>query len=272
MTMILFATACVTAVGLICAVALCAASKFMGVPSDINVERIIEILPGSNCGACGYIGCADYAAALASGNDIKPNLCIPGGADTGKQLGEIMGVDAGEVVKRLAIVRCRTDSEVRQTKMDYDGLETCAASKRLFNGNSACSFGCLGYGDCQAACPSGAICMDTGFAQIRTELCTGCGLCVKACPHKLIGVGDARITVVIMCKNIEKGAIARKHCAYACIGCNKCAKECPEEAITIKDNLARINYNKCTNCGHCVEICPTKCIKFTVNRTSAVVT
>ena len=270
MTMILFATACVTIIGLICAVALCTASKFMGVPVDENVEKLTEALPGSNCGACGYVGCADYATALASGNDVKPNLCIPGGADTAKQLGEILGVDAGDVAAKLAVIHCRTDCEALQMNTDYDGIKTCTAAKQLFNGEGACAFGCLGFGDCQVVCPSEAICMDTGFAQIRTELCTGCGLCMKACPHRLITVEDARAATVVLCKNLEKGALARKQCAYACIACRKCSKECPAGAITVEDNLASIDYEKCEQCGHCVETCPTKCIQFAVSRVAVV--
>ena len=270
MNMILFATACVTVIGLICAVALCAAAKFMGVPVDERVEQIIEALPGSNCGACGYVGCADYAEALASGNDVPPNLCIPGGADAAKQIGDILGVDAGAVAKKLAVVHCRTDCEALQTNMDYDGIKTCAAAKQLFNGEGACAFGCLGFGDCQFVCPSDAVCMDTGFAQIRTELCTGCGLCMKACPKRLITVEDTSATTIVLCKNIEKGALARKHCAYACIGCLKCARECPAKAITVEDNLASIDYDKCEHCGHCAEICPTKCIQLAVNIAAAV--
>jgi Na+-translocating ferredoxin:NAD+ oxidoreductase RNF subunit RnfB len=261
MDTVMIAIISVTGIGAACAAVLCVASKFMFVKADERVARLQECLPGSNCGACGFPGCAGYAAALIADSNISSNLCTPGGAVVLRQLSDILGVEAGDVAVKFAVVRCRGSRGTQQTKMEYKGIETCMAAKPVFGGGGACAFGCLGYGDCGAVCPADAICMEDGLARIDKRHCTGCGLCVKACPNKLITVEDASIPVAVLCENTEKGAVVRKKCENGCIACRKCARECPSEAIIVEDNLAVIDYEKCTCCGHCAEICITKCIQ-----------
>ena len=251
----------VTAIGAVLAAVLSVASKLMAVKTDERIARIEECLPGTNCGGCGYPGCSGYAAALVSGSGVNTNLCAPGGAETIKQLSEILGVEAGEAVKKVAVVHCRGSAPSQNKKMDYIGIQSCAASKQLFGGEGACAFGCLGYGDCRPACPSDAICVEGGLARIVAERCTGCGLCAKACPNHLISIEDVSETTVILCKNCEKGAVAMKKCPSACLGCRKCVRECPAGAIIVEDNLARIDYAKCTHCAHCYETCVTHCMQ-----------
>jgi len=234
----------------------------MFVSTDERVAQLEEIMPGANCGACGYPGCSGYAKALLAG-EAKANQCPPGGADLVKKISAILGIEGGSIEQKIAVVHCMGDNEAQQKKMEYKGIQTCAGAKQLFGGQQACAFGCLGYGDCQIVCPTNAICMEEGLARIIKDLCTGCGLCVKVCPNKLIVIENASIPVLIACKNIEKGAVVRKKCKYGCIACTKCVKECPNGAIVIEDNLAKIDYSKCKqSCGKCVEVCMTKCIKF----------
>jgi len=261
MDVIIMATFLVTAIGAVCAVILCTASKLMYVKVDERVAKIQECLPGMNCGACGFPGCAGYAISLVSDAKVKNNLCTPGGAETLTRLSKILGVEAGDVVAKIAVVQCRGDKDVRQRKMEYKGIQTCVAAKQIFGGEGACTFGCLGYGDCRLICPSGAICLENGLARINPRLCTGCGLCVKTCPNKLIAIEKKSIAVAVLCKNIEKGAVARKKCSNCCLGCGKCARECSAGAIIVKDNLAEIDYEKCTGCGHCADICVSHCIQ-----------
>ena len=251
----------VTTIGVICAAVLSIASRLMYVRVDERVAGLQACLPGANCGACGYPGCSGYAVALLSGGGVKTNLCTPGGPDVLAKISAILGVEAASVERKAAVVHCRGDCNAQQKKMDYFGLQSCAAAKQLFGGEGACAFGCLGYGDCQKACPSNAVCIENGLARIDARLCTGCGLCVKACPNNLISTMNAGITVSVLCRNIEKGAVARKKCSSGCIACGKCVKECPSAAITVEDNLAGIDYEKCTLCGHCAEVCVTKCIQ-----------
>ena len=258
MNPIIIAVVSVTVIGVICSCILSAASKIMYVKIDERIALLTGIMPGANCGACGYPGCSGYASALVEDSNVKLNLCTPGGAQLLAKIGGIMGVDAGSIEKKTAVVNCRGTP---LKKMDYHGLQSCEAAKHIYAGNSACAFGCMGFGDCKIVCPSEAICMEGNFAHVITHLCTGCGLCVKVCPNNLISIQKENMPVLVACKNIEKGAVTRKKCSSGCIACTKCVKECPESAITMIDNLAVIDYAKCTSCGKCVDVCMTKCIK-----------
>ena len=251
----------VTAIGVFCAAILSIASKLMYVKIDERVAQLQALLPGANCGACGYPGCSGYAAALLGGN-VKTNLCSPGGPAVVEAISAILGVEAASVEQKAAVVHCRGDCNARQKKMDYKGIQSCAAAKQLFGGEGACVFGCIGYGDCQKVCPSNAICIENSLARIDKRLCTGCGLCVKACPNKLISIEDAGIAVAVFCKSIEKGAVVRKKCSKGCIGCRKCIQGCMSAAISVEENLAAIDYEKCSRCGGCAEVCVTKCIQL----------
>lgn len=258
---ILTSALCVTSIGLICAVVLVIAAKFMSVKENETEKKIRECLPGANCGACGFTGCDGYAKALAEDPDTKTNLCIPGGAAVSKQISEVLGREAAATERKVACVVCCGDCENTGKKIDYSGIETCAAVKMLFGGDGMCTFGCLGRGDCARVCPESAICLDDGIARVDARKCIGCGICAKNCPNGIITMMPDRRREVVACSNTEKGAVARKKCKNACIGCGKCEKNCPEGAITVKDNLARIDYDKCSGCGKCGEVCPVGCIR-----------
>lgn len=257
---ILIAFAVVSAVALIAGILLALISHFFGVEEDKRVKEIRACLPGINCGACGYKGCDDYAAALAAGS-AAPNLCVPGAESTANELGAILGVEVEEPKDVVAFVHCNGNCEATQKRAVYNGISTCRAASMLHGGPDACVYGCLGYGDCAAVCPSGAICTKDGIAHVDTSRCLGCGLCVSTCPKKIISMVPQETVAVIMCNNRDKGADARKACKNACIGCKKCEKVCPEQAITVTDNLAKIDYNKCTGCGTCTQSCPVGCLK-----------
>ena len=260
MNSILLAIIVVTAIGLICAIMLVAASKIFRVRTDERILKIRECLPGANCGACGYAGCDGYATALVEDEDVRTNLCIPGGTDVAKQIAEVLGVEAETVGHMVAAVHCRGINTVTDDKMDYDGIRTCKATRLTFNGKGLCPHGCVGFGDCEKVCPQNAICMENGVAQIDGRICIGCGLCAKTCPSHIIEMIPVGSTVIVSCSNQEKGAAARQHCKNACIGCMKCTKVCAFEAITVKDNLATIDYTKCTGCAQCSQVCPTGAI------------
>jgi len=256
---ILIAIIYVTSIGIICAIVLSVASKLMHVKTDDRITLLLESLPGVNCGVCGYPGCSGYASALLSG-DAQSNLCTPGGEEVLKKISVVLGVEASSIEQKKAIVFCSGDFNSRQKKMDYIGIESCKGANQLFGGDNHCAFGCLGYGDCKTVCPTNAIYIQDGLAYIEPRLCTGCGLCVKECPKKIISVEKSNIAVFVLCKNIEKGAITRKKCDKGCIACTKCVKECPQGAIVIEDFLAKIDYSKCDNCRKCAETCIQKCI------------
>jgi len=242
---------------------LAAASKVFAVKTDERVARIREVLPGVNCGACGYTGCDGYAGALIHEN-ATINVCIPGGNTVSKAISGILGVASEDVIRQVAVVYCSGDRNARLLKMDYSGIQTCAAAKLFHGGQNACGFGCIGYGDCAAVCPEGAICVENGLAYVDALRCTGCGICVKVCPNNIILIEQSMNAAAVLCKNTEKGADVRKECSFGCIACMKCVRECPEDAITVSENLASVDPFKCDGCGKCAEVCVTGCIRRAV--------
>lgn len=250
----------VALIGLIAGIILTIFSKLMAVHVDERVAMIREVLPGANCGACGFAGCDDYAAALGADSSLSPNLCPPGGAGVASEIANILGVDAGSSESKYAEVLCKGSCDHTKTIMEYQGMETCQAVKNFFGGNGSCRYGCLGFGDCVVACPYDAIHVVNGVALVDREACVGCGLCVKACPNNIIQIAPGKNLIYVGCSNKDKGGAARKACEVACIGCMKCAKVCKFDAITIESNLAYIDPEKCKNCTMCVKECPTGAI------------
>lgn len=259
-TPILSAFLVVTLVGLIAGVLLALASYFLYVKEDETASKIRECLPGVNCGACGYAGCDDYAKAVAE-KTADANLCIPGADKTAEDICNILGIEAKDVTEMIAFVACNGTNDVASTNAIYNGVDSCKGESMVYGGSKSCKAGCLGCGDCSKVCPTNAICIKDGIAHIKSSACIGCGLCAKTCSKHIIKLIPQTARVVIMCNNTEKGAAARNQCTNACIGCKKCELNCPHNAITVKDNLAVIDYSKCTSCGVCAEKCPTKCIK-----------
>ncbi|MBR6780068.1 MAG: RnfABCDGE type electron transport complex subunit B [Clostridia bacterium] len=263
MTAILLPVAIVGVIGLIGGVALAVASKIMAVETDETAEAINEILPGANCGSCGFSGCAGYAAALSEGKTKDTALCNPGGNEVSKQIAQLLGLEAGNVIPTAAVVMCQGNCANAKQKMHYDGVYSCRMATQLFGGEKECVYGCLGLGDCERACPYGAIHICDGVARINPAVYRGCKVCVAACPKHIIEmVPLERVTAAVLCKNTAKGAQTRKACSAGCIGCQKCKKVCPNDAITVENNLAHVDYDKCGACGECAAACPTGAIEI----------
>lgn len=250
----------VVAVGLIAGIILTIASKVFFVPVDETVAQVREVLPGANCGACGFAGCDDYAAAIGADRSLSPSLCPVGGADCAAAIAAVLGVEATAAEPKVAFVKCKGNSENTKKIMEYQGVQTCSAAKNFYGGNWACSYGCMGLGDCVSVCQYGAIKVCDGLAIVDREACVGCGMCEKACPNNVITMGEKKKLVYVACNSTAPGAKARKVCSVACIGCKKCEKVCKFDAITVENNLAKIDFDKCKNCGLCEKECPTKAI------------
>ena len=259
---VLIAVLLVGGVGLIAAVLLSVASTVFAVPVNEKEVAIRDVLPGANCGACGYSGCDSYAKALANEGNIPANLCRPGGNGAMVAISEILGVEVTESEKIAARVQCAGDCNACKSKAQYQGIDSCAAAKMLFGGPNACTYGCLGCGDCTKVCEYAALPVVIGVAVVNQNNCVACGLCAAACPNQLIDLVPVKKLATVVCSNKDKGAVTRAACSSGCIGCMKCQKNCPSEAITVTNNLARVDYSKCTGCGACVEGCPVKCIQM----------
>ena len=247
-------------IGIIAAVLLTVSSIFFAVKEDERAVAIRDCLPGANCGACGYSGCDGYAKALSEGTETRTNLCIPGGDGTAKAIADTMGVEAEDVVEKVAYVACNGKCDVVKKKFDYVGQKSCRTADIAYNGDRSCMYACLGYGDCVNTCPTNAIRVEDGVARVDPRKCIGCGICTRTCPHGLFHLINDTSRVVVECSSHDTGAVTRKKCTNGCIACRKCEKTCPHDAIHVIDNLAVIDYSKCTGCGACVAVCPVHCI------------
>lgn len=268
MNFILIAVAVLGGIALVSAVVLYVCSKKFAVYEDPRLGQVTELLPGANCGGCGYPGCSGMASALVKGADagsLDGLYCPVGGAEVMGQVADLLGMAVANTEPKVAVVRCNGTCELRPRIAEYSGLRTCTAMNSCGAGETGCGYGCLGCGDCVSACSFGAIKIndETGLPEVDEDKCTACGACVNACPRHIIelrkrGVKNRR--VYVRCVNKDKGAAAMKACKAACIGCGKCEKECKFGAITIQGNLSYIDPDKCRLCRKCVEVCPTHAI------------
>ncbi|MGA1847055.1 RnfABCDGE type electron transport complex subunit B [Deferribacter abyssi] len=236
------------------------ASKKFSVEKDPRIEDVNELLPGANCGGCGYPGCSALAEAIVSG-DTPPTACPVGGAELAEKIGELLGLEVGTTVKKVAKIKCKGGHNECPSKYDYYGPLDCHAIVLLGGGNKGCIYGCVGGGSCVKACNFDALKMgENGIPVVDEDKCTACGLCVKACPRNLIELIDVEKRYLVTCSSKDKGVETKKVCSVGCIACRLCAKNCPVDAIMVENNVAFIQPEKCTNCGKCEEVCPTKAI------------
>lgn len=248
------------ALGLVLGALLAVASKIFAVDKDERAEAITEVLPGANCGSCGFAGCSAYASAISK-DGAKINACSPGGQKVADAIAEIMGVQSETVEEKIAVVRCQGTKDVATEKFDYIGIEDCGAIASLQGaGQKSCDYGCLGFGSCVKSCCRGAITIENGIAVIDADKCGGCGECVLVCPKNLIELVPRKTKYIVKCQSCDKGAQMKEKCSVGCIGCKICEKNCEAGAITVINNHAVIDYSKCTSCGVCAEKCPKKII------------
>jgi electron transport complex protein RnfB len=252
--------------GLLLGLGLAVASKIFAVKTDPNVEKVRDLLPGANCGGCGFPGCDGFARAVAEGA-CDAGKCVAISGENLAAIGAVLGVEMKEGEKLVARVLCRGNSENCVSKYRYSGIHDCRAAAMLAGGPSACPYGCVGLLTCGRACPFGAICLnDKGIAEVDEEKCTGCATCVAVCPKQCLKIMPKERSVYVTCRTTKKGKAVTEACKAGCIACGICAKKCPEGAITIVDNLPVIDYDKCTGCGTCAAVCPKKSIHAPVKK------
>lgn len=251
---ILYAVLILGALGVLFGALLAFASRVFAVEKDERADLILEVLPGANCGGCGYAGCSNFAESLVSG--AAQITACPVTKDEGRaKIAEILGVQITRNEKLQALVRCNGGVHVKN-KYIYDGISDCYAANKLAGGLTECQYGCLGLGSCVSACKFDALHVVNGVAVVDDQKCTGCLKCVDVCPRGVIAAVPYTADVQVLCSSHVKGAELRKICEIGCIGCKICEKSCEQGAIHVEDNLATIDYDKCTTCGVCAEKCP----------------
>ena len=265
MIAILYSIAVPVGLSLLAALILYYVSRKFFVFEDPRIDQVVDVLPGANCGGCGFAGCRAFAETLVKSKEIGDLFCPVGGNNVMNQAGALLGKAAAPKAPIVAVVRCSGSYANRPRTSQWDGIPSCASQHALCIGDTDCPNGCLGCGDCVTVCAFDAIHMDpaTGLPVVDDDKCTACGACVKACPRNIIELRKKfpkNRKVFVSCMNKEKGGIARKYCSVACIGCSKCFKVCQFDAIVMADNLAFIDSRKCTLCRKCVTECPTNAI------------
>jgi RnfABCDGE-type electron transport complex B subunit len=255
----LFALALAFAVGVI----LGFFKELFSVPEDPAVTKIREVLPGANCGACGYPGCESFAVAVVEGS-AKPSACTVGGQSTAEKVAAITGGEAGKVEETVAILACQGSSIHTKFKGTYTGIKTCRGAK-IAGGTKLCSWGCLGFGDCLNVCQFGALSLEKNdLPKVDFKKCTGCGLCVSECPMDLFQLtARNQKGAIVLCanKNPVKQQVA-KTCRISCFKCGLCVRSCPENCINLETHIPVVDYSKCNSCRLCVEKCPSKVFKL----------
>jgi electron transport complex protein RnfB len=216
-------------------------AKVFAVEVDERIEGVEDLLPGANCGGCGFAGCSDFAKGVVA-EVATPDQCPVCSADDVKSIADYLGIVAEEKEKKVAVVRCSGDAK-NTVRSLYNGVRDCRSAVLVAGGAKGCDYGCLGFGSCADACPFGAIEMRDALAIVHPELCVGCENCVAACPKDLIIMAAATTDVHVYCNSPEKGAAKRQVCKTACIACRKCVKASGEEDYMLVDGfLIRTNY------------------------------
>lgn len=262
---IIWTIAIITVLGLVLALVLYLVAEKFKVVEDPRIDEVEKVMPGANCGGCGFAGCRAFAEAAVKAPNLDNNYCPVGGNEVMSKVASILGYEVKEKAPMVAVVRCNGTCEARPKINDYEGYPSCKVKASLYSGDTGCSFGCLGCGDCVAACKFGALSMDpvTGLPVVDEEKCTACGACTKACPKSLIELrlkGPRGMRMYVSCRNQDKGPAAKKACASACIGCGICAKTCTHDAIVVENNIAYIDPSKCKLCRECEAMCPSGAI------------
>ena len=246
--------------GLFIGVFLGVAENKFAVETDEREDAILEVLPGNNCGGCGYAGCSGLATAIVAG-EAETSACPVGGTPVTVQINKIMGQETKEKVREVAFVKCGGTSEKAKQEYEYYGTKNCTTMKFVqADGPKGCKYGCYGYGTCVDVCQFDAINIIDGVAVVDKEQCKACKACIKACPKNIIELVPYTQKQIVLCVSENKGKDVMAVCSAGCIGCKLCEKACEVTAIKVENNIAHIDYERCTNCGVCKEKCPKKCI------------
>jgi Na+-translocating ferredoxin:NAD+ oxidoreductase RNF subunit RnfB len=238
---ILLAFFAMALLGLVLSALLSLAHRVLFVPEDPRIEGVAEMLPGTNCGACGNPSCLVFAEALVA-ETVSPAQCTVSSVEEAERIAEYLGVAVGEIDRQLARLACAGGTNVARQRAWYEGYPSCQAADLVAGGAKGCAWGCLGLGDCERSCDFDAIIMnEQGLPEVDSEKCTACGDCVDACPKDLFSLEPVRHKLWVACKNLLFDEEAERECEVACTGCGLCVADAAPGLITMQDNLAVIN-------------------------------
>jgi RnfABCDGE-type electron transport complex B subunit len=264
---IAIAASFMAALGLLLAAVLALANKRLAVVEDPRIDQVEDLLPHANCGACGTAGCRQFAEKLVQG-EVDPGQCTVNSHEMNQVIAKFLGVELGKHEKRVARLACAGGVHVARTRASYGGLKTCRAAALVSGGGKGCTWGCLGFGDCEQVCDFDAIAMNQlGLPVVDVEACTACGDCVDICPKDLFSIHPVSHRLWVACMNRELGDEAEAECEVICTACGRCAQDAPEGLIAIEQNLAVVDYTKNALASPvAIERCPTGAIVWLDDR------
>lgn len=237
------------------------AHRRLRVEEDPRIDHVEAMLPHANCGACGFPGCRAFAEALVKG-DTVPAKCSVSTADGHTRIAAFLGVGVGSAEKRVARLACAGGSNVARQHALYRGWSSCRAAAVVAGGAKRCTWGCLGLGDCVAACKFDALRLNEHNLPVVDEAkCTACGDCVRVCPKDLFAVHPASHRLWVACKNELAGDGLLSDCEVACTACGRCAADAPD-LIQMQNNLPVIDYSREHAVRKPIERCPTGAITW----------
>ncbi len=249
-------------VGFVAAVILAVASKVFHVEEDPRIEAVVDVLPGANCGGCGYPGCEGYAIAVVTDPAIEANLCVAGSDETTINVGKLTGKTVSEADPLICVRRCEKNEGGVNLRSDYKGMPSCAAAASVGSGLGfdACAYSCLGLGDCIKVCPFDALVIEDNLVKVKASACIACGKCTSACPRGLLELIPRRARVMVFCSTKSKGKDVTDACKVGCISCTLCVKKCPAKAVSMKNGIIAIDQQACLAYGpDCNEACVAAC-------------
>lgn len=248
--------------GAIFGICLAIASKKLAVHIDPKLEKLNSLLPGVNCGACGYAGCMGLAEEILSGKQ-NVNVCKVIDDKSKEKVANFLGQKAEKHIRKTAIVKCFGGTKVKN-RFEYTGQQDCKSANLFLSGFKECIFGCLELASCKNICPFNAITMsEENLPVVDAHKCKACNKCVLECPKKLFALIPASNKVYVACISHDCAKDTRNNCPVGCIDCKMCEKACKFSAIRVNDHIAEIDFTKCTSCLACIKACPRKIIKTT---------
>ena len=261
MSSIAVAGAFMAVLGTLLAWLLAVANKRLYVYEDPRIGEVEELLPKSNCGACGTAGCRNFAEKVVAG-EIMPAQCTVNAPAQNAVIADLLGVDAGSVEKRVARLACAGGKHVAYLRARYAGHTSCRAAAVVSGGGKDCAWGCLGLADCEVVCNFDAIHMDAhGLPVVDADRCTACNDCVEVCPKGLFSLEPVSRKLWVACKNLADGDTAEKSCEVACTACGKCVVDAAPGVMKLENNLAVIDYAQNARAAkQAIERCPTGAI------------